>query len=152
MKRDENLVPLSREHHTGLLFCWKIRQGLAKEASPALIGDYAQYFWAAHLRPHFRKEEEILLPMLAEDDAHRQRLEHEHRDIEEKVGKLQQEVSHEALESLQKMLYDHIRYEERELFPYLEQKVTEKQLRQIGNLLDEHTEPLQDEFAPAFWA
>lgn len=36
MKRNENLVPLSRDHHFGLLCCWKIRQGIKKEVSQEL--------------------------------------------------------------------------------------------------------------------
>ena len=29
LKRSKELAPLSREHHDGLLFAWKIKQGLA---------------------------------------------------------------------------------------------------------------------------
>lgn len=31
MKRNENIVLLSRDHHFGLLCAWKIRQGLKKK-------------------------------------------------------------------------------------------------------------------------
>lgn len=31
MKRNENLIPLSREHHYGLLCVWKIREGVKKK-------------------------------------------------------------------------------------------------------------------------
>ena len=30
MKRDKNIVPLSQDHHFGLLSGWKIKQGIKK--------------------------------------------------------------------------------------------------------------------------
>ena len=40
LKRNPNLVPLSREHHFGLLFAWKLKQGLAKNTSLETMRDY----------------------------------------------------------------------------------------------------------------
>ena len=37
LKRNPNLVPLSREHHYGLLFCWKLKQGLANGTDPEIL-------------------------------------------------------------------------------------------------------------------
>ena len=40
IKRSEFLKPISREHHHGLLLCWKIRAGLKKGIEPERIKLY----------------------------------------------------------------------------------------------------------------
>ena len=64
IKRSTQLAPLSREHHEGLLFVWKIRQGIKKEVHPERMIAFVQWFWSTELEPHFRKEENVLLPHL----------------------------------------------------------------------------------------
>ena len=60
IKRNENLITLSKDHHFGLLFCWKIRQGLKAEIELDRIRKYINYFWEFHLKQHFIEEETIL--------------------------------------------------------------------------------------------
>ena len=60
IKRNENILKLSKEHHFSLLFCWKIRQGLKAGADSSRIIKYVQYFKTHFLLPHF-SEEEIFL-------------------------------------------------------------------------------------------
>ena len=57
IRRNENILKLSKEHHFSLLFCWKIRQGLKMNIDASRIVKYAQYFHAHFLRLHFREEE-----------------------------------------------------------------------------------------------
>jgi hypothetical protein len=38
------LAPLSREHHDGLLFAWKIKQGLANGTSIETLCNYTRGF------------------------------------------------------------------------------------------------------------
>ena len=64
IKRSKELAPLSREHHEGLLFAWKIKQGLKNETETKLIAEYVQWFWKNHLQEHFTEEEQILAPYL----------------------------------------------------------------------------------------
>ncbi len=153
MKRDLNLVPLSREHHFGLLFCWKIKQGIAKKVSLDMLRDYALYYWKQHLQEHFAKEEEVLLPMLSLHDPKRRQLEEEHQQIRQIITELEQGPLQTKLPlaSLQALLSVHIRFEERELFPYLENIATTRQLEQIGELLQEHEALPEDDFHPHFW-
>ncbi|EMR02956.1 hemerythrin domain-containing protein [Cesiribacter andamanensis] len=153
MKRDPNLVPLSREHHFGLLFCWKIKQGLSKGVSLQVMRDYAVYYWQLHLREHFRKEEEILQPMLLPQDRLRLQFESEHAQLRQMFEELEQQLpdGQEPLNDLQEMLNAHIRFEERQLFPYLEERASPLQLQQIGELLAEHGPLPEDDFTPHFW-
>src|SRR5690606_27308397 len=49
IKRNENLMPVSREHHATLLFCWKLKQGVKKEVSADRMKNYIHWFWKNHL-------------------------------------------------------------------------------------------------------
>ena len=58
IKRNENIVPLSQDHHLSLLFGWKIRQGVKADIDVNRIVDYVHYFEDVHLLPHFKEEED----------------------------------------------------------------------------------------------
>ena len=45
IKRNPNLMPVSREHHATLLFCWKLRQGVKKDVSAERMKNYIYWFW-----------------------------------------------------------------------------------------------------------
>ena len=62
--RSEFLKPLSREHHHGLLLCWKIRTGLRKGVSARRIKAFADWFFEGHLKKHFEVEEDKVFPLL----------------------------------------------------------------------------------------
>src|SRR5688572_14989203 len=61
IKRSEQLAPLSREHHDGLLFAWKLRQGLAKAIPVETLSSYCIWYWKNHIKQHFHHEEDIIL-------------------------------------------------------------------------------------------
>lgn len=154
LKRQPELVPLSREHHFGLLFSWKIKQGIARQADHQVLRNYVGYFWNHNLREHLEKEEAILQQILPVTDKLRGRVMQEHALIRSLVGCLETEPENPVflLETLQTFLKDHIRFEERIFFPYLEQQATPEQLQYIGLLTQEHAGPPTDDFEPAFWA
>lgn len=149
MKRNEHIVPFSRDHHFGLLCAWKIRQGLKKEINPQRIGDYVVYFWDAHLEQHFKEEETFFFPYLNEDQA--QRVKNEHEEIVQLKLKIQQESTVELLTDFADLLDQHIRYEEREWFPYLEQTLTEEQLAEIGKTIEKEHQIGEDNYEDVFW-
>ncbi|MEP7231119.1 MAG: hemerythrin domain-containing protein [Ginsengibacter sp.] len=60
--------------------------------------------------------------------------------------------SFELLEKLANLVYDHLRYEERQLFPFMEKVLTNDQLQTIGKQLsNDHSLPLKDEYKDEFW-
>lgn len=61
MKRNINLIELSRDHHQGLLLGWKIKQGFKKDVSIAEITDYVIHFASEALFPHFEEEESQIM-------------------------------------------------------------------------------------------
>ena len=86
IKRNKHIVKLSKDHHVTLLFCWKIKTGLKLKIEPERIKKYAQYFWQAHMKPHFIEEETILFAPV-EDEAVQKAL-HEHQQIEKQIRDL----------------------------------------------------------------
>ncbi|WP_299823815.1 hemerythrin domain-containing protein [uncultured Pontibacter sp.] len=152
-KRDQSLVPLSREHHFGLLFCWKIRQGLKNGTDLSLLADYVRYFWDNILKEHCQEEEWLLKRLLPSDSTAQSRLDEEHsllHDIIELISEGKQ-LSPELFQALEKDLVEHIRWEERELFPYLQAIVRADELELAGKLLEHKHDVRNDNFTPEFW-
>ncbi|RYZ62113.1 MAG: hemerythrin domain-containing protein [Chitinophagaceae bacterium] len=152
IKRSQYILPLSKDHHFTLLFCWKIRQGLKHEVEAERIKNYVAHFWEYDMQPHFLEEEEILFAPLKKDEKVAKAL-NDHRQIEGQVNAILQASGEETVEKLM-LLADtvetHIRYEERDLFSYLESSLTQTQLEEIGRQLKE--EPLlKDDYADEFW-
>jgi hemerythrin-like domain-containing protein len=149
IKRNEHIIKLSKDHHFTLLFCWKIRNGLKFNADPII--NYVQYFWQHHMQPHFMEEETILFTPVK--DAAVQKALDEHTEIAAQIKGLyvDDENVTNKLSTLADIVDKHVRYEERELFPHLEQVLTNEQLEQIGKQLAGHANALKDDFADAFW-
>jgi hypothetical protein len=151
IKRNKHLQSLSREHHTGLLACWKIRQGLKKNIDPLRIKKYFLFFWEGHLKKHF-EEEEVLLFNGRGGKITLALLQHD------QIRKLVTELSNTIdelpaiLQKLQSELQEHIRYEEREVFPYIEVSLTLNELERIGTLLiKDHIYSFCDDYPDEFW-
>ena len=153
VKRDENIKRLSREHHFSLLFCWKIRKGLKTDVATERIRKYVQYFWQQHLRLHFREEEKIFFAPIK--DRLVQRAINEHKYIKQQIEDLANYSGNNERKSLAKiadMVYEHVRYEERDLFPHLERKLSKEQLENIGEQIEKHHQTsLRDLYEDQFW-
>lgn len=152
IKRNKNFVKLSKDHHFTLLFCWKIRNGIKFKVEYERIKNYVQYFWQYHLQPHFMQEETILFASVKDESV--QRALDEHRQIAQQIKVLHAAVDNAAnqLSVLADMVDNHVRYEERELFPHIEKVLTNEQLENIGRQITaQHNPALKDEFADEFW-
>ena len=152
IKRSKQLAPLSREHHDGLLFAWKIKQGLENKTPLEKLRRYSLWYWQQHIKPHFYQEEKILAPYLPEDNPMKKRLKEEHDHIPELVLGLDDETGSDKrhLIILSDLLNHHIRFEERELFPFLEKLLTPEQLDKVFSELEQH--PVScGEYQDDFW-
>jgi len=129
-KRHNSLIPLSREHHYGLLLCLRIRRGLEKQKEDqnwqrAKADDVVRFF-DSDLVPHFRAEENVLFPTMRGLSAAPELIEEllsEHRKIERLVEQLRQTDCDQLADRLIEfadLLESHIRKEERDLFPVYE--------------------------------
>lgn len=151
IKRSPQLAPLSREHHDGLLFAWKIKQGLEQSVHPELIGKYVSWYWRHHIKPHFFQEEKILMPYMPAGHPMATRLKEEHDHIRELVIELGQEADKRHLLLLCELVTQHIRFEERELFGYLEGLLTPEQLDTVYRELEEHPVSCEEDWKDEFW-
>lgn len=152
IRRTVDIMPLSRDHHHGLLFCWKIKQGLTKKVDLARIQKFVDYFWREQLEGHFKEEEELLFNEVSDklcDDAILQ-----HRHIEQLIKTVCSDAPLEAevYASLALAIEKHIRFEERELFPFLELSIDPVKLASIGRVLQStHLTPPVDKYPDEFW-
>jgi iron-sulfur cluster repair protein YtfE (RIC family) len=129
IKRHKAIQPLSREHHQGLLLCWKIRKGFENGVQPQRIKNYTDWFWENQLQEHFSIEEKYVFPVLgAENDLVKQALEeHEHLST---LFRQNTEISL-ALEMIKNDLEGHIRFEERVLFNKIQEVASAEELQHI---------------------
>lgn len=149
MKRNKNLIPLSREHHYGLLFCWKIQQGIEKKISYHRIRDYINFFWNNHLEKHFETEDEAL-PEL-KNEALYKIMEKEHHEIRDLILKINASEDPQLLLDFAKELHSHIRFEERVVFPDYEDNLSKTELEKIGAYLEKNHPKEQDDYPDEFW-
>ena len=123
MKRNPALQPLSREHHSALVLANACERA-ARSGDTALVSKACQRAILAfenELDPHFRVEEQSLLPLLTspETQALVQRTLREHQQLRGLLPGLQQDDV-AALSHFGTCLTAHVRFEERELFPVFE--------------------------------
>jgi hemerythrin-like domain-containing protein len=150
IKRSPQLTPLSKDHHEGLLFGWKIRQGLKNGTEIQLIASYVQWFWKNELQEHFREEEQILAPHLPPDNELLKRMMEEHQQIEADVYILENIAEAALLLQLAEAIHDHIRFEERELFPLAEKIIPREELDVIYEQLLRQQAP-KPKWEREFW-
>ena len=147
MKRHEALVQLSRDHHFGLLLCWKIKEGLKRDVEPQRIAKYVKFFYESHLKDHFAEEEQHIFPVLGNENQLVAEALSQHNEIEKIANQDLATVA--ELTSFKDLLEKHIRFEERQLFQEIQEKATEEQLE---NLLKIDFHYLKEpEYEDEFW-
>ncbi len=153
IKRSIELQPLSRDHHFGLLLCWKVRTGIAMNVEPERIAEYVLFFYKLYLRDHFQEEEKYVFTLIADDDSAIRRALEEHRKIELVIKNIEKNIpNYSKLSEFEQILNNHIRYEERELFPYIEQISAGTELRTTGDIIASiHDDTIEPVWSDEFW-
>lgn len=140
MKRSAALAPLSREHHVALERALELQRATADSADG--VREHALSFWRDHGIGHFRQEEEVIVPALTRhtgaQDPQIDRILTEHAHLRARFDGLREGGAStvESLHELGQLLSDHVRFEERELFPRLEALADAGELEEIGRLLN----------------
>lgn len=141
MKRSDALRPLSEEHHLGLVAARGLRRAGRGDRPLAEAVAWFMAAWRAEIQPHFRAEEEYLLPAFAQaappDDPLIVRTLVEHVALRRAVHALERaEAGDLALAAeIGQALDDHIRFEERVLFPAIEAALAGPRLAELGTEL-----------------
>jgi hemerythrin-like domain-containing protein len=132
-KRHISIVPLARDHHEALLLAVRLQQGnqaLLKIWShdPDFQARNVVTFFDQHLAQHFRAEEEVLFPLAATHILQArdmvQKLIEDHKTLTLSVGRFRSGTAKSLepeLVAFGKLLEDHVRLEDRVLFPLVEQ-------------------------------
>jgi len=100
-------------------------------------------FWHKTGKVHFREEEEVLLPAYAphtrlDQDAEVMRLLADHAEIRAAVQEFEQRMERElpiepeSMAKLARLLHDHVRLEENEVFPRIERVLGEENLNAMA--------------------
>ncbi len=147
IKRHKSLYPLSHHHHHALVRALEIRRAAgrtAAERSGALreAGRTLIEFWKKSGSIHFREEEEVLLPACARrvniaDEPAFVRMLAEHAAIRARLADLERALADnkpadELIVELGRMLHDHVRLEEEQVFPRAEELLKEDGLQEIA--------------------
>jgi hypothetical protein len=140
MKRGEFLRALSRGHHQGLYVALRLRRATPDSVAEARRGFLR--FWQTEGSRHFRVEEEVLLPAYARhrppDDPAVVRVLTEHVDLRRRAADLESDdsLTPSAARELGELLEQHIRHEERVLFPAIEAALPEAERSELGSALE----------------
>ena len=135
MPRHSTLIPLSHDHHEALLIALRLKKG-----GPASVNDRLWptdlklqvrsllLFYDQELLPHFKLEEDVLFPAsvaLTELQPLIESLILQHQELRKAINSISalsdEEHLRKTLSGFGALLESHVRTEERELFPKLEE-------------------------------
>jgi len=137
VKRHPALAPLSRDHQHTLAVAQRLRRATSETSQQAVAAFLA--VWDLEERLHFRLEEEILLPACAghvePENSMILRVLVDHLRIRCAVECLSTDTSLPTLHALGETLASHVRFEEHEVFPLIEEAVPEAALHALGERL-----------------
>ena len=148
MKRTPELRTLSEDHHHGLVHARRLRRIKEGEEANSLESAAKEFldFWQKEASIHFRKEEEVLLPVVARygGDVSQDSLVEmlaQHACIRALIMRLSDgvmggNVRTETLHEIGEQLEAHIRLEERVVFPLVEGSLSEAALTELAARLE----------------
>ncbi len=151
MKRHASLVPLSRDHHHGLVLAQRLILGRSTNPRADWPADRAQQaarligFFETDLRQHFEIEEVHVFPIAARDlpdgAARTRTLITQHETMRAMIRNLSADSTsrlEERLTAFGELLKGHIHAEERVLFEQMQEACDPRVLAVLGTRIAEH--------------
>lgn len=155
MKREQQLQPLSHQHHNGLMAALLLKKGVQKKADTTVMDDFIVSVWNAELRNHFIKEEVYLHPHVLQIPSLMEKYElmkAEHHQIRNLIDAIRNGNSNATrITDFYTLLEKHIRFEERELFPFIEEHIQPEQLNELGRNLQVLESKACSDYPVKFW-
>lgn len=155
MKREEQLQPLSHQHHNGLMAALLLKKGVEKQAATTVLDDFIVAVWNSELRNHFIKEEVYLHPHVLQIPSLMEKYEQmkaDHHQIRHVVDAIRNGGSTmEQIAEFYTLLEKHIRFEERDLFPFIQEQIQAQQLDELGRNLQELESKACSDYPVKFW-
>ncbi len=139
MKRTEALQPLSHDHFEGLKLAGEVERMLGAGETLQKAADTVCRFSEEHLVRHFALEEELLVDLCERigGGALASRMLDEHRLLLGDISRIVEgdNLDTNLLHRFAGLLRAHIRFEERELFPFIERAAPPEALLYLGKRL-----------------
>lgn len=144
MKRHPALHPLSHDHHHALVMALRLKKGGPASPNDNWPHDRAKQiesilvFARAELLPHFEIEEAQLVGCTSGCEDLEARLKRDHEELRHLLSDLatvEPDKADEILKMLGAKLESHIRFEEREYFPKLQELLGDDRLAQLADKL-----------------
>ncbi|MFD2624120.1 hemerythrin domain-containing protein [Salibacterium salarium] len=143
IKRHESLYSLSHHHHHGLFLSLNLKRVNTEKAryTAEKVLEDTRNFWNPGGIQHFREEEEILLPAFAQfasvDIPEIKTMLIDHVRIRTMMDKVTNAKAPdvEEMQHLGALLENHIRTEERIIFPMIERALPEEKLQELSYFL-----------------
>jgi hemerythrin-like domain-containing protein len=134
VKRDDRLRDLSDDHHAALVLARRARNAgaLAHVMKQREVWDAVARAFAQDLAPHFAIEERLLLPALTSvgEGALAERVRAEHVALRALLDDPRALAT--RLSAFGDLLRDHVRFEEREVFPVAQEKLSSAALDAVA--------------------
>lgn len=142
VRRHETLIPLTHDHHHALAWGRRLRDAekLTDETERrTLANDFVNFYQGRAVR-HFHEEEELFFAPLVDHPEARDlvlRAVGDHLRLHALVRTVKRllskgEIETATLVQISKLLSDHVRFEEQELFPLVERLIPEEDLTDLA--------------------
>ncbi len=135
LKRHPALQGISREHHQALMLVFNLKKGLEKGIQPRRLSHYVRWFFEHYFERHLAAEESKIFPLLGNDHPLIKKALEEHQVIQRHL-KTELNSKNELI-VFAKLLENHIRFEERELFEVMQDQIDESMLLTAGERWEE---------------
>jgi len=138
VKRDIRLRALSRDHHHALVLARYISAICARNGMDANVIELVRERFAVEILPHFAIEEELLAALEGHGvDPLVTRTRDEHTAMVRLLGEATSTTDPACLCELARLLVEHVRFEERELYPACEELLAAAVLERVARAHEE---------------
>ena len=141
-RRHESLVPLTHDHHHALAQARRLKEAATLERDVErsnVANDFLNFYFGRAVR-HFHEEEELFFAPLIDEPRARDmvvRALSDHLRLHALARSVKRDLSggrvdQQTLDDIASLLTEHVRFEEQELLPLVEELVPEEQLQELA--------------------